>query len=281
MSKALVVLSGGQDSVTCLFDAISRRGVENVDALTVDYGQRHSTEIQAAKLCARLAGVDHNHHEILHVPERTLVSTSPLTDRGQPLEQYNSPEEMAKIIGSRIEKTFVPMRNPFFLTLAANRAVAIGAREIWTGVCQEDNANYPDCRETFVQAMEEMINEALGLTRDNFISIVTPLIDYDKAETVELAMNLPGCYGALAYSHTAYDGQFPPVGKDHATVLRADGFAKAGVCDPLVLRAHYRALMELPTGDNYDLEVRNACMNQIHQDLDDKWDVLPDASEWL
>lgn len=280
MSKALVVLSGGQDSVTCLFDAIARRDAENVYAITFDYGQRHRREIESAIRCARIAGIG-DKHTVLSLPEGILESTSPLTDRAAPLEQYENPEQMASVIGTRIEKTFVPMRNPFFLTLAANRAVALGIREIWTGVCQEDNANYPDCRETFINAMEEMINEALGLDQHNFISIITPLLDYDKSDTVLLARELPGCYGALAYSHTAYDGQYPPVGKDHATTLRADGFVKANLPDPLVLRAHYCGLMDLPGTENYGSLARMEAMQHIRRDLDGHWEVLPDAPQWL
>lgn len=280
MSKALVVLSGGQDSVTCLFAALQRHGPGNVHAVTFDYGQRHRREIEAAATVSRIANT-WGQHEVLILPREVLQSASPLTDPEAPLEQYDNAEQMAEVIGDRIEKTFVPMRNALFLTLAANRAVALGIREIWTGVCQEDNANYPDCREAFIEAFEEMVNESLGTTKDNFLQIVTPLMDYDKAETVELAWITPGAYGALAYSHTAYDGQFPPVGQDHATLLRAQGFERANLSDPLVLRAHYCGLMELPRTPNYDLDVRMACMNKIHEDLDGKWDRLPDAAQWL
>jgi 7-cyano-7-deazaguanine synthase len=155
---------------------------------------------------------------------------------------------MERRIGARIELTFVPMRNALFLTLAANVAAARGIDTIITGVCQADGTNYPDCRRGFIDAMEAMIEAAL----ETKLAILTPLMNYSKAETVKLAASLPGCMEALAYSHTAYDGAYPPIGKDHATTLRAHGFAEAGVPDPLVARAWKEGLMELPATPNYD-----------------------------
>lgn len=246
MSKALVILSGGQDSTYCLGAAVQLHS--EVHAVTFNYGQTHAREIEAAKSVANLFGVT---HEIIDVPG-VLVSTSPLTDRGQELEQYASAEEMDAIIGDRVEKTFVPMRNALFLTLAANRAVACGATYMYTGVCEDDNANYPDCRESFIRAQERAINRALG-QMDGYITIMTPLLHVSKPEQIRRALSIPGVYEAWAYSHTAYDGQYPPVGRDHATVLRADAFEKAGVPDPLVARAVFEGLMDVPDTDNYDI----------------------------
>lgn len=260
--KALVVLSGGQDSSTCLFWATKKFGVENVSAVTFDYNQRHSREMDSARMVAHLAGISAR-YELVKVG-RILAGTSPLTDPNQQLEQYDSHDEMEKIIGARVEKTFVPMRNALFLTLAANRAVVGGATHIVTGVCQADNANYPDCRRSFIEQQEKTINEALGneehfdtvelerlLDNPAYIRIDTPLMDMSKAQSVLLTASLPGSYSALAYTHTAYDGQFPPTGKDHATVLRAHGFEEAGIPDPLVLRAWKLGEMDLPQTVNY------------------------------
>ena len=83
------------------------------------------------------------------------------------------------------------------------------------------------------------------------IGIWTPLINKSKAETVKIAHQIPECWEALAYSHTSYDGKYPPTDMNHANVLRADGFEKAGLPDPLVLRAVDEGLMELPETDNY------------------------------
>lgn len=243
--KALVVLSGGQDSTTCLFWAVKEYGRANVAAITFDYGQRHAAELRAADRVAAMAGVlNHQHVNVSGI----MRSVSPLVDQSEQLETYSSFQEMEEIIGNRIEKTFVPMRNALFLTIAANRAVALGCDILITGVCQQDNANYPDCTIGFIESQEETINTALG--RHDF-HIVTPLMNLSKAQSIVLASTLQGCMDALAYSHTAYDGQYPPTSKDHASMLRAQGFLEAGVPDPLVLRAVGEGLMELPGTSNY------------------------------
>lgn len=247
---ALVVLSGGQDSTTCLFWA--KKTYSEVHAITFDYGQRHRIEIDAAKKVARMASVVT--HRIIEIPD-ILGGMSPLTNSNVELERYSDADSMDKVIGDRRELTFVPMRNALFLTIAANHAEVQDIRTIVTGVCQMDNANYDDCRQTFIDAAELYINRALGhdhRSPDKAIVIATPLMNLDKAATVEMAYHLPGCWDALAYSHTSYDGTYPPTDMNHANVLRADGFAKAGRPDPLVLRAHRDGLMELPATANYD-----------------------------
>jgi 7-cyano-7-deazaguanine synthase len=232
-SKVLVILSGGQDSTTCLFWA--KEKFDEVHAITFDYGQRHNIELEAASKVAELAGVAS--HEIVKVPE-CLISTSPLTSN-TPLETYESFDEMDGTIGNRRELTFVPMRNALFLTIAANRAEARGIPNLVTGVCQMDNANYDDCREVFIQATEQYINTALGHDHRGTqkITIHTPLLFLTKAESVELAKHIEGAFDALAYSHTCYAGKYPPCGECHSCVLRAQGFHEAGVPDPLIERA--------------------------------------------
>jgi 7-cyano-7-deazaguanine synthase len=243
MSKAMVVLSGGQDSTTALFWA--KQHYDEVHAITFDYGQRHRIEISAAETVAYMAEVAS--HRIVHV-EGLLLSASPLTSDA-PLEQYDNFKTMDEIIGNRVELTFVPMRNTTFLTIAANHAIHLGINNLVTGVCQEDNANYPDCTEQFIQALEVAFCESLG-TLD--FHIVTPLMHLSKAQTVGLALATPGAYDALAYTHTSYDGKYPPTDKNHANVLRAHGFEEAGVPDPLVMRAWRDGLMALPDTANYN-----------------------------
>ena len=241
-SKCVVILSGGQDSTTCLFWAKS--AFSEVYAVTFDYGQRHSIEIESAKKVAEMAGVAS--HEIIDI-QGLLKSTSPLTSSAE-LEQYESFEQMDAVIGDRIEKTFVPMRNALFLTIAANRAVELGALHLVTGVCQEDNANYPDCTIDFIDATQNYIRFALGAG----FYISAPLLRASKKQTVQMARRLPGCWEALAYSHTSYDGKYPPTDMNHANVLRAHGFEQAGLPDPLVVRAWKEGLMVLPETSNYE-----------------------------
>ena len=247
MAKALVVLSGGQDSTTCLYWALQR--FPEITAITFDYDQRHALEIEAATTIARMAGVP---HEVIEVGA-VLDGKSPLNNPAEDLETYENFASMDKVIGDRVELTFVPMRNALFLTLAANRASVGGFSHIVTGVCQQDNANYPDCRREFIESMETMINRTLGLDPSDagYIMIDTPLMDMSKADSIRLAQTLPGCMDALAHSHTAYDGNYPPTGNDHASLLRAQGFYEAGVPDPLVVRAWREGLMELPGTTNY------------------------------
>ena len=245
MKKAIVVLSGGQDSTTCLF--LAKLHNLEVHAITFDYGQNHRIEIDSAEKVARMAGV--KSFEVINVIG-TLKSTSPLTNDGEGLERYENAQQMDSIIGDRIEKTFVPMRNQLFLTIAFNRAVALGCKYIYTGICQEDNANYPDCTYNFRECLEEASN--VGLGRNSQIGIITPLLNWSKAETVKRAYEMPECWEALAYTHTSYDGKYPPTDMNHSNVLRAKGFEDAGLPDPLVLRAWVEGLMPLPETANYD-----------------------------
>jgi len=231
---ALVVLSGGQDSVTCLANA--KAVFSQVHAVTFHYGQAHSVELESAKKAAGILGVES--HEIIFMPEGILQSTSPLVSRSHALDTY---EGVDALPDEGIEQTFVPMRNALFLTVAANRAVSLGAATIITGVSQEDFGGYPDCRSTFLEAQAAAINAAImGLT-DTPIILEAPLLYLDKRETVNLAVNLQEEYGlpvmeALAYSHTCYAGAVPPCGKCHACLLRQRGFEAAGVEDPLIQR---------------------------------------------
>lgn len=267
-SKVLVVLSGGQDSTTCLFWAKSRW--DEVHALTINYGQRHARELEAATKIAAMAGVAS--HKIIDV-QGVLVGRSPLVNPAEELEQYENAAQMDAVIGNRVELTFVPMRNTLFLTIAANHALAVDAFDLVTGVCQADNANYPDCRAGYVYELEQAFNASLGLPFDappefkprmywagrpflenRSLRIWAPLMNLDKDLAIAHVIKYldADAWIALAHSHTAYDGSYPPSGKDHATVLRAASFEKAGVPDPLILRATVEGLVdEWPQTDNY------------------------------
>lgn len=270
MTKALVVLSGGQDSTTCLYAALHT--FDEVHAITFDYGQRHRREIEAATFIAKHANGSYagqekgvTSHEIIKLGGHILASTSPLVSDNQ-LEQYKD----HKSLPGGIEKTFVPMRNQLFLTIAANRAYARECQIVVTGVCQEDYGGYPDCRQSFITALQ--LATALGsfdsgLVDSKALRFYTPLMSLDKAATVNMAIQLPGCYGMLAYTHTSYDGAYPPVGKDHATLLRAKGFEEANMPDPLILRAHAEGLMALPDGPNYDPERVKIGLDMMNNDL--------------
>jgi 7-cyano-7-deazaguanine synthase len=243
MKRIMVVLSGGQDSTTCLYWA--KENFDEVNAITFNYGQKHSIEIASSRKIAEMAEVAS--HQVVDV-QSILKGRSPLMNSEVELETYVNFEQMDKIIGDRVELTFVPMRNAFFLTIAANYSLEKNCFDLVTGVCQQDNANYPDCRQSFINYQQATINEALGI---NNFKIHTPLMYMSKAESIHLAKTFKGCMDALAFSHTAYDGQYPPLGKDHATILRAQGFLEANTSDPLVIRAWREGLMELPLTSNY------------------------------
>lgn len=226
MKNCLVVLSGGQDSTTCLYWAKQTPGLEKLHAITFDYGQRHGVEIRSARIVGDMADVDT--HELVVLPDGILAGTSPLTNPAEEVEEYES----AETLPGGIEKTFVPARNLLFLSIAANRAAVLGCDSIVIGVSEEDFGGYPDCRGEFITAMEAAINA--GLPEDCKLTVHTPLINRNKKETVELAASLGGCMEALAYSHTCYNGDWPPCGKCHACLLRARGFEQAGIEDPLL-----------------------------------------------
>lgn len=223
--KALVILSGGQDSTTCLFYAIKKYSRDNVLTITFDYGQRHSIEIEAARKIANFAQVPHEIIELRGI----LKGSSPLTDHDKVIGQYESADKLP----GGLEDTFVPARNMLFLTIAANRAYVYDCDKIIIGVSQEDFGGYPDCRTQFIISMQNAIMDGLNKA----VEIETPLIHRTKKQTVELSQQLGAeCIAALALSHTCYNGIFPPCGNCHACLLRAKGFEEAGVIDPMLFR---------------------------------------------
>jgi 7-cyano-7-deazaguanine synthase len=219
MEGAVCLTSGGQDSTTCLFWAKQR--FTPVLALALDYGQRHRIELQAAQTVCELADVPLT---ILPLEIFRHLGGTALTDSSQEI----------RADGGRggLPNTFVPGRNLLFLSVAAAFAYQHEIAHLVLGVCQTDYSGYPDCREQTMRAMER----ALILGLDYPLHIHTPLMHLTKAQTVQLAQDV-GALDALAYSHTCYEGVFPPCSTCPACLLRARGFAEAGLSDPLLTRA--------------------------------------------
>lgn len=215
--KALVVLSGGQDSTTCLYWAIDRFGRDNVKTITFDYGQRHRVELECAVKVAAYAGVK---NDCLPIDTFSALGGDALTDAAIAVDVAQSPG---------LPNTFVPGRNIIFLTFAAAFAYKRGIRHLVTGVAQTDYSGYPDCREETIKALEETLR--LGMEYD--VCIHTPLMHLSKKQTVEMARDLGGL-DAMALTHTCYNGERPPCGQCPACELRAKGFAEAGIEDPLL-----------------------------------------------
>ena len=225
MSGVVVLFSGGQDSTTCLYLAIRDVGAENVLALTVDYGQRHAVELQSAKAIARLAKVKHivtSQIDLSGVNDRNALTAKGVIKPSGGLADNEAP--------GGLPTTFVPLRNPLLLTIAAMAAANVGAEFVYTGVCQQDYSGYPDCRDSFVDAFNAMLAAALPSSVKTYV--VAPLMFTTKADTVKLARSLPGCWDALALSHTCYRGLRPACMQCPACELRQKGFEEAGEVDP-------------------------------------------------
>ncbi|NJN45561.1 MAG: 7-cyano-7-deazaguanine synthase QueC [Candidatus Competibacteraceae bacterium] len=221
MAQALVVLSGGQDSTTCLYWAIARFGSAQIDTLTFDYGQRHRIELDCARQVADLAGVPNT---VLPINTFAALAGNALTDPAVMVKSEPDP-------ATQLPNTFVPGRNLIFLTFAAAYAYQKNIHHLIAGMAQTDYSGYPDCREATLKTLEQAIR--LGMEFE--LTLHTPLMFKSKRETVELAQSV-GALAALAYSHTCYEGYQPPCGQCAACVLRAKGFAEAGLPDPLLAR---------------------------------------------
>jgi len=219
MDKALVVLSGGQDSTTCLYWAIDRFGVDAVDSLTFDYGQRHRVELECAAAIADFAGVPNS---CLPIDTFSALGGDALTDTEIDVDDGIDDK-------TDLPNTFVPGRNLIFLTYAAAYAYQRDIDHLVTGVAQTDYSGYPDCREATILALQQ----ALRLGMESEITIHTPLMHLSKKETVLLARDLDAL-PAMSLTHTCYNGERPPCGTCAACELRARGFAEAGVIDPLM-----------------------------------------------
>jgi len=222
MSKALVVLSGGQDSTTCLYWAINEFGHENVTSLSFDYGQRHIIELESARKIAEIAAVS---NEVLPINTFSALGGNALTDDISITSEENE---------GQLPNTFVPGRNLVFLTFAAAYAYTHSIEHLVIGIAQTDYSGYPDCREGTINSLEQ----TLRLGMESNITIHSPLMNLRKADIVELAVK-QGAMDAMAYTHTCYNGQQPPCQKCQACLLRAKGFAEAGITDPLIERCRF------------------------------------------
>ena len=214
-ASALILFSGGQDSTTCLYWAKNR--FTNLVALSFDYGQRHTRELESAyKICSR-AEVE---HVILETSIFSQLGGNALIDDIK-IEDVDGRHELPN--------TFVPGRNLYFLTVAAAFAYTREIHDLVTGVCQTDYSGYPDCREKTIKSLQETLN--LGMETE--FRIHTPLMRLTKSESIHLAQK-EGALEALGHSHTCYEGKFPPCGKCPACKLRSQGFQEAGIADPLL-----------------------------------------------
>ncbi|MBF9000409.1 7-cyano-7-deazaguanine synthase QueC [Vibrio nitrifigilis] len=190
MKKAVVVFSGGQDSTTCLVQALKE--FDEVHAITFDYGQRHKQEIQVAQDTAKKLGVAA--HKVMDVGLLNELAISSLTRDDIPVS--NELQE------NGLPNSFVPGRNILFLTLAGIYAYQIGADTVITGVCETDFSGYPDCRDDFVKAM----NSALVQGMDRALEIRTPLMWLNKAETWALADQNDALDLVREHTLTCYNG---------------------------------------------------------------------------
>lgn len=222
--KALLILSGGQDSTTCA--AIACQEFDEVHAITFNYGQRHALELESAIAVAK--ALDIVSHEIIELGP-VLKGTSPLVSDNA-LGQYNSAAELP----TGVEPTFVPGRNILFLTIASNRAACLNTRDMFIGVCEADFAGYWDCRQSFVDAMSLALGDGIYGEPQAF-KIHTPLMNLTKAESVKLAQDVLGdrFESIMELTHTCYAGVKGGCGKCHACILRDRGFKEAGIDDPI------------------------------------------------
>lgn len=216
MKKAVVLVSGGMDSAVVL--AIAREQGFEAHALSVRYGQRHTSELEAADRVAGSLGAAA--HKTVHVDLRS-IGGSALTDD----------IEVPDAGGSGIPVTYVPARNTIMLSIALGWAEVLGAREIFIGVNAVDYSGYPDCRPEFVDAFERMANLATraGVEGQGF-TIRAPLQQMSKGEIIEAGMRLGVDY-ALTVSCYQADDDGRACGKCDSCRLRAAGFITAGVAD--------------------------------------------------
>lgn len=221
--RAVVLLSGGLDSTTTL--AIAAREYD-VFALTFDYGQKHTAEIEAARNVAKAQGVAQH---FIACFDSSLLAGSALTSPEVEIPKDRLPSE----VGGEIPVTYVPARNTIFLSFALAWAEGLGANDIFIGVNAIDYSGYPDCRPEFIEAFERMANLATkaGVEDKRRLAIHTPLIELTKSQIIERGLEMGVDYGLTV---TCYDPgkKGEPCGRCDACRLRAQGFRELGLEDP-------------------------------------------------
>ena len=216
--KAVVLVSGGLDSATVLAIAVRER--YECHALSFDYGQRHKTELDAARKVVKSLGV--REHRIMTV-DLTGIGGSALTDPGIEVPSTPTPG---------IPVTYVPARNTIFLSLALGYAETINAVDIFIGVNAVDYSGYPDCRPEYIEAFEKMANLATraGVEGSGF-KIHTPLIHMSKEKIISTGLGLDVDYSLTVSCYQA-DQHGRACGSCDSCRIRKDGFTAAGVSDP-------------------------------------------------
>ncbi|MFC1773774.1 7-cyano-7-deazaguanine synthase QueC [Pseudomonadota bacterium] len=220
--KAVVLLSGGLDSATVL--ALARQQGYACYAMSLDYGQRHSAELVAARRVAEAQGIVE--HKVMPI-DLTLIGGSALTD---------SRIEVPDRPGDGIPVTYVPARNTIFLSLALGWAEVLGAWDLFIGVNAVDYSGYPDCRPEYIQAFQRLSQLATRAgVEGGMFQVHTPLIDMSKAGIIQTGTRLGVDYALTVSCYTA-DEAGRACGRCDSCRLRAAGFAAAGVGDP----THYQ-----------------------------------------
>ena len=205
--KALVIFSGGQDSTTCLLQAIADYGRENVETISFQYGQRHAIELEKAKWIAEDLGV-----------KQTVIDTSVIKQTTNNALIDDS-QEITAAKETDYPNTFVDGRNMLFLLLAGCYAKQQDICDIIIGVCETDFSGYPDCRDIFIKSM----NVSMNLAMDYNFNLITPLMYLTKAQTWEMADKLGYLDYVRKYTHTCYYGVDGGCGKCPSCILREKG----------------------------------------------------------
>lgn len=201
MTQSIVLLSGGQDSTTCLAWARQNLG-PGIRTISFNYGQRHRVELDRAEdIASRFEGVVS--HAELPLEALHHLGGAALTNPNIEVEAEASEESLnAHAYAHNLPSTFVPGRNFLFFGLAAAYGAKFGIYDLVTGVCEQDRAGYPDCRAEFVKAAEE----ALSLALDEPVTIHAPLLERNKAATWALADSLGVLTTIIEHTHTCYHG---------------------------------------------------------------------------